>query len=142
RDLGHQYSGWLGFRDYRLRVVDRHRPRGNAHFRILIVDAPGVADVDQPAGGGDDDLRRDDGRFVSAAAFGPAVVLLLALALSGHDGPVAAVSQRARVGRVRGEHLFFGVVVVLVHGDDPGFCQAARPRADAAEAWHLRRAGD
>ena len=69
---------------------------------------------------------------VSAPAPGPAVVLLLAVALSEHDAAVAAVPQRPGVGRVRGQHVFHRVADVLVHGHDSGPGHAARPGPDSA----------
>ena len=63
-----------------------------------------------------------------AAAPGPAVVLLLAAAVSEHDDALAAVPQRAGLGRVRREHLLHRVAVVLVHGHDPRPGHAPRPR--------------
>ena len=55
----------------------------------------------QPLRRGDDALRGRLRRPVSAAAPGPAVVLLLAVPLPQHDGPVAAVPQPAGLGRLR-----------------------------------------
>ena len=49
-----------------------------------------------------------------------------------HDEPLAAVPQRAGLGRVRREHLLHRVAVVLVHGHDPRSGHAPRPRHAAA----------
>ena len=61
-----------------------------------------VAHQHQPLRRGDDALRRHAGRALSAAASRAAVVLLLARPVPVDDGRVAAVSQRAAVGRRRG----------------------------------------
>ena len=50
---------------------------------------------------------------------GPALALLLAAALSQHDGPLAAVAQPADLGRLRRLDLRHGVAAVLVRRADP-----------------------
>ena len=64
--------------------------------------------------------------LVPAAAPGPAVVLLLAVPLSQHDGALAAVPQPAGLGRVRGHDLLHRVAAVLVRRPDPRPGDAAR----------------
>ena len=51
---------------------------------------------------------------VSVAASGPAVGFLLAVAVSRHDGTLAAVPQPAGLGRFCSQHLFHGLALVLV----------------------------
>ena len=69
---------------------------------------------------------------VPAAAPGAALVLLLAVALSEHDGTLAAVPQSAGLGRVRGLDLRHRLALVLVHRPDPRPGHAARPRTQPA----------
>ena len=130
--LGHQHSRGLGIHDYRLRLVDRHRPRGHVDFGDPAAAAPKVANLDQSHRRSHDDLRPDVRGHVSAAAPGTALVLLLAAAISQHDAVVAAVPQRAGVGCFRGQHLLSGVVAVLVHGHDSGPGHAPRSGHDTA----------
>ena len=68
----------LGLCDRQFRVVDRHRARRHADLGDSALAASEMADVDQSLRRGDDALRRDLRRAVSAVAPGPAVVLLLA----------------------------------------------------------------
>ena len=69
---------------------------------------------------------------VSAAAHGPAAVLLLDGALPEHDGHLAAVSQPADLGFFRGGHVCDRLAAVLVRGTDSRPGDAARPRPSAA----------
>ena len=59
-------------------------------------------------------------------------VFLLAAALPGHDGAVAAISQPAGVGRFRRQHLFHGVADLLVVGVVPDL---ATVRDKAETKW-------
>ena len=124
----------LGLRHRQLRLVDRHRPRRHADLGHPAAAAPEVAHVDQPLRRGDDAVRRRLRRPVSAVAHGPAVVLLLAVPLSQHDGAVAAVPQPAGLGRVRRHDLLHRVAAVLVRRPDPRPGDAARPREEPARA--------
>src|SRR5207248_2865850 len=119
RDMGNRYSSRVGIRDYEFRVVDRHWPRGNANLRDPLAPASEVAHLDQPSGRSDDHLCRHVRGTVSALAPWPALVLLFPASLSQHDGTLAAISQRAGLGRFRRQYLFYGVAAVLVHGHDP-----------------------
>ncbi len=98
---------------------------------ILLLDAPEMADFDQPAGRGHDHLRRHVRRPVPPAAPGPAVVLLLAAALpqtrwgSGRSSAVpwsGTCSRSAPISPIS--------LLVLVHGHDPRPGHAARPGED------------
>ena len=102
RHLGHQYSGRLGIRDRQLRLVDRYRPRRHADLGDSSAAESIVAQCDQPLRRSDDAFRGDVRGHVPGAAYGPPVAGLLAVALSEHDGALAAVPQPAGVGRVRG----------------------------------------
>ncbi len=127
RHLGHQHPGRLGLRDHQLRLVDRHRPRRHADLGDPAAVPAGVAHLDQPLRRGDDAVRGGLRRPVPAAPLGPAVARLLAVPLSEHDGPLAAVPQPADLGRLRGLHLRHGVAAVLVRRPDPRPGDAARP---------------
>ena len=72
--------------------------------------------------------------LVSAVAPGPALALLLAVALSEHDGPLAAVPQPAGVGRVRRVDLRHRLAVVLVRRADSRPGDAARSARTTARA--------
>ena len=128
RHLGHRYSGRLGFRHNGFRLVDRDRSCRHVDLRHLVAVAPAVADFHQPHCRSDDHLRRDVRRAVSVVAPGPALVLLLAVAISEHHAALAAVPQRAGLGRVRGQHLLHRLADLLVHGHDSRPGDAARPR--------------
>ena len=82
RHLGPASAERLGLRHHRLRVVDRNRPRRHAHLGLPAADAPEMAHLDQPHRRGHDHFRRDVRGPVPADAPGPAVVLLLAGAVS------------------------------------------------------------
>ena len=105
---------------------------GHLHLGGPAAAAPEVAHLDQPLRRGDDAVRGRDGRPLSAPAPRPALVLLLACALSRHDGPVAAMAQPAGVGLLRDRHLPHRLAAVLVPGPDPRPGDAARPRAGHA----------
>ena len=81
---------------------------------IPVAAASEVAHLDQPFRRSDDALRGGLRRAVPAAAPGAAMGFLLAPALPGHDGPLAAISQSAGMGRICGQHLFHSVAHVLV----------------------------
>ena len=101
---------------------------------ILLLLQPEVAQLDQPLRRGHDALRRGLRRHVPAAAPGPPVAVLLAVALPQHHERAAAVPQPAGLGRVRGLHLRHRLAAVLVHRADPRSGHAARPRAATAFA--------
>src|SRR6202158_6193767 len=69
-------------------------------------------------------------------------VRLLYVPVPQHDGHLAAITQPARLGRLRRLHLLHGVFDVLVCRSDPGLCHAARPRNIARQAKNVRHAGD
>ncbi len=58
RRLGPQDAGQLGVAHRQLRLLDRHRPRRDPDLGDPVPAAAEVADLDQPLGGGHDDLRR------------------------------------------------------------------------------------
>src|SRR5262249_61927235 len=87
-------------------------------------------------------LRSRLRRTVPAVAHGAAVVLLLAPAVSEHDGPVAAVPQPARLGRVRRRDLLHGFAAVLVRRPDPRPGDTPRPLAEPRRPCDLRYPGD
>ena len=129
RDLGQQHPGRLGVRHHQLRLVDRHRPRRHADLGDSAAVPPAVAHVDQPLRRGDDAVRRRVRGDVPAAAHRPSVAGgLLAVPVSEHDGPVAAVPQPADLGRVRGVDLRHRVGAVLVHRSRARHGDAARSR--------------
>ncbi len=99
RRVGQQHPGGLGLRDHQLRVVDRHRPRGHVHLGHPAPARAAVAHEHQPLRRGDDPLRRRAGGPVPAPAPRAAVVRLLARPLSGDHAGLAAVQERAAVGR-------------------------------------------
>ena len=69
---------------------------------------------------------------------GAALGLLLADAVSQHDGPVAAVAQPAGLGRLRGLDLRDGLAPVLVRRADPRPGDPARPGEEPLGPVHLR----
>ena len=130
RHLGQQHPGRLGVRHHQLRLVDRYRPRRHADLGDSAALPPAVAHLDQPLRRGDDALRGGLRGDVPAAPHRPAVAGgLLAVPVSEHDGPVAAVPQPADLGRVRGLDLRHGVGAVLVHRPRARHGDAARSRA-------------
>ena len=70
RDLGSQPHRRLGLRHHELRVLGRHRPRGDADLGDPVPDATEVAHVDEPRGRSDDDLRGDLRRTLSGHPHG------------------------------------------------------------------------
>ena len=102
----------------------------------------GVADLDQPVRRGDDPLRRGLRRPVPAPAPGPALGLLLAAAVSQHDGDVAAVAQPADLGRLRRLDVCHRLAPVLVRRADPRPGDPARPGEEQVGAIRLRHPGD
>ncbi len=142
RRLGDRRPGDVGVRDRQLRLVDRHRPRRYADLGDPAAAQAGLADVDQPVRRGDDPLRRGLRRAVPAVAPGPALGLLLAAAVSQHDGPLAAVAQPAHLGRLRRLDLRHGVAAVLVRRPDPRPGHAEGPGEEPLGALYLRHPGD
>ena len=138
RNLGRQYADRVGLRDRELCLVDRHRARWHVHLGDPAATAPVVAHFDQPVHGGDDAIRRRLRRAVSDPAPRPPAVLLLASALSRHDGPLAAVSQPARVGRFCRLHLCDGIAGVLVCRSAARSRDHARPGGDTFQGADLR----
>ena len=128
------------FAHHQLRLVDRHRPRRHVHLRHPPAPRAAVAHVDQPLRRGDDALRGRAGGALPALPPGPAVVRLLARPLpvrrwaSGRSSRVVApVGRRrghARTSRSRSSSGTSGLI--------PDLAAAARSRADAAAAAHLR----
>ena len=82
---------------------------------ILLLLHAKMAHGHQPPDRGDDFIRGDVRRHVSAVAPGAALGFLLAASVSRHDEFVAAISQPAGVGCVCREHLFHRVADFLVH---------------------------
>ena len=120
----------LGLRHHQLRLVDRDRPRRDAHLRDPAPAAAAVAHLDQPLRGGDDALRRGLRGHVPDPAHGPPLGgRLLADALPEHDGPLAQLPQPPHLGRVRGLDLRHGLRPLLVRGPHPRPRDAARPGA-------------
>src|ERR1017187_8884148 len=111
------------------------------HFGGAASDAPAVGRLDQSLCRGHDGLRPGDRRHVSDHPPGPALVLLLADALSQRDGPVAPVAQPAGLGLFRDFGLLAAFADVLVSGTDPGLCHLARSGARARRTNYLRPAG-
>ena len=70
---------------------------------------------------------------------GPALAVLLALAVPEHDGALAAVAQPAGLGRVRGLHLRHRLAAVLVRRPDPRPGDAAGPHEVEGRRHDLRR---
>ena len=141
----------VGVRHHQLRLVDRHRPRRHAHLRDSAALQAAVAHVDQPLRRSDDDLRRHVRGDLPDLPHRPSVAGgLLAVPVSQHDGPVAAVPQPAHLGRVRGldlRHRLGGVLVRRPHprpGDDARSRgvegQAGRSSASCRSAGAARRA--
>src|ERR1051325_11380966 len=116
--MGRQSTGWLGLRDYQLRVVDWHWPRGNIDFSDSPAPATKVANVHQSLRGSDDAIRGRASGHVSDLPPRPAVACVLAVPLPEHNGNLAAISQPPDVGRVRCFDLCNGVSAVLVHWID------------------------
>ena len=104
----------MGLRDRQLRLVDRDRPRRHVDLGDSALAQARLADVDQPIRRGDDAVRRGLRGLVSALAPGTPLALLLAAALSQHDGPLAAVAQSADLGRIRRLDVCHGFALVLV----------------------------
>src|SRR5215475_8649705 len=123
-------------------MVDRDRACGHADLGDPVVAQSEVAHLDQSLRRGDDDLRRDVRRNVSAAAPGPSVAVLLALSLSEHHERAAAIPQPASLGRLRGFDLLHGFAALLVRRLDSRSGDATRPGAFARGAHHIRNAGD
>src|SRR5438067_6625116 len=65
RRVGPQSDRGMGLRHHKLRVLDRHRPRGKVDFGDSPAAPAAVAHGNQSIGGGDDDLRRDVRRALS-----------------------------------------------------------------------------
>jgi len=65
RSLGPSHTDQLGLADRQFRLLDRHRPCRDTDFGHPLPAAAEVADLDQPGGGGDDDLRRGLRRHLS-----------------------------------------------------------------------------
>ena len=140
--MGHQHPGGVGLRHRQLRLVDRHRPRRHADLGHSAAAASEMAHVDQPLRRGDDAVRRRLRRPVSAVAHGPAVVLLLAVPLSQHDGDLAAVPQPAHLGRVRRLDLLHRVAAVLVRRPHSGPGHPPRSHEQSLGPDRLRHPGD
>ena len=138
---GNNVPGGVGVRHHQLRLVDRHRPRRHADLRDSAALQAAVAHVDQPLRRSDDDLRRACARRSSRSST-PAALAggLLAVPVSQHDGPVAAVPQPADLGRVRGLDLRHRLGRVLVRRPDSRPGDDARSRGVAGEAGDLRHA--
>src|SRR3954471_18784848 len=77
---------------------------------------------------------------VSAAAPRTPLVVLLAAAISGHHGPLAAVPQPAGMGCVRCGNVFYRFSSVLVFRAVARSRSGARSGADAAQAAAVRNA--
>ena len=131
--------GWA-FADHQLRLVDRHRPRRHADLRDPAALQAAVAHVDQPLRRSDDDLRGHVRRDLPGLPHRPSVARgVLAVPVSQHDGPVAAVPQPAHLGRLRGLDLRHGVGGVLVRRPDPRLRDDAGSRGVEGQAGHLRQ---
>ena len=100
-------DGWeaqppdVGDVHHHVRVLDRHRPRGDADLRDPVPVPGQVAHVDLPRLGGDDHLRRHDGGPVPGHPRRPHVVRVLAAPVPERAVPVAELPLAARLGRVR-----------------------------------------
>ena len=118
---GHLGSGpadHVGLGHHQLRLVDRHWPRGNAHFRDSLSAAPALAHSRQPRRRSDDDFHRHVRRHFSAHSHRAHLVWLVAVAVAQREQHLAAVPLAADVGRVRRLDLFHGVRALLVYGLD------------------------
>src|SRR5881628_1931260 len=124
---------------HELRVLDRHRPRGHTDLRDPLPLSSALADVDLPRGGGDDDLRRDDGGALPADPRRAHVVRLLPAAVPEPAGPVAELPVAARLGRVRDLDLPLDQHGVLHRRAGPRHRGAPR-RVDRLAAADLRDA--
>ena len=139
RHLGQQHPGRLGVRHHQLRLVDRHRPRRHADLGDSAALQAAVAHVDQPLRRSDDDLRRHVRGDLPGLPHRPSVARgLLAVPVSQHDGPVAAVPQPAHLGRVRRLDLRHGLGRVLVRRPHPRPGDDARSRGVEGQARRLR----
>ena len=141
--MGHQHSGRLGLRDYQLRVVDRHRPRGHAHLGDPAALQTDMAHLDQSLRRSDDALRGRQRSDIPDPAYGTSLARdLLAVPVSEHDGRVAAVPQPAHLGRLRGLDIRDRLAAVLVRGTHSRSRDAARSIGIKSRPGHLRGARD
>src|SRR4051812_33276662 len=117
----------MGISDSHLRLVDRHWTCGHVHLRIPVLDAPKVAEFDQPVRRGNDDFCSPLRRDVSRPASGPAMGRLLAGAVSEFIWRLAAVSVATCLGFLRGFYLPDGFDPVLGSRPHPGLRLPTRP---------------
>ena len=69
------------------------------------------------------------------------MAFLLAVSVPKHDVVLAAISQPARLGRLRRLYLPDGLALILVRRTDSGFGHAARPSPHSGQADYLRISG-
>ncbi len=129
---GNNSPGVLGLRYYEFRVLDRHRARRHADLGHFISPAAEMADQHQPRRRSHDDLRRDLRLDLPRHPHGPDLVRLLDGAVSEPDVDLAEFPQPAALGRVRGFHVLYRLVVVLVSGHDSGHGDVPRPGDEAS----------
>ena len=141
RHLGAQQHRRLGVRHHQLRVLDRHRPRRDADLGHPAAVPAAVAHVDQPLGGGDDDLRGHVRRAVPAHPHGAPLGRVLHLPVLPQPArpAVGELPLAAGVGRVRDQHLLHDLARLLVPRHDPRPGDAARSRDGGHQEDHLPR---
>src|SRR6202000_3069375 len=111
--------------------------RRHVYFRDSFITAPEMAHHDQSLHGGDDLVRSVLRRDVSPAPSRQAVRVFLAAAVSRHDVSFAAISQPARLGRLRRQHLFSRLIDVLVSRRDARPGDRSRQAENEMEKNHL-----
>src|SRR5262249_61391207 len=101
-------------------VVYRRRSCRHVDFRDSFVAAPEMATVDQPIRRSDDLVRRRLRRNLSTDSFGTAMVCLLVIPISKHDGRSTPVSEPTGLGRFCGVYVLHSFAAVLVSWLDSG----------------------
>ena len=139
RGVGHHHPGGVGLCDRQFRLVDRYRPRRNAHLGDSAAAETRLANFHQSILGSDDAVRRRASRHVPDSAPGPPLAALLADSLPQLDVAVAQSAQPADLGRVRGFHLPDRIADFLVHRPGAGSGNHARSRQAQLAEVHLRR---
>ena len=125
-------AGHVGGLHHHLRLLDRYRPRRNPDLGDPVPLPLAVAHRGLPRHRSDDGLRGDDGRALPDHSHRPAVVLLLAAALSERPVPLAEFQVAADLGRLRDLHLPHGFHHVPLRGTGAGHRRRAGQDAGLA----------
>ena len=141
RHLGEQHPRRLGLGHRLLRLVDRHRPRRDAHLRHPPAPPAELAELDQPVRRGDDGLRGRLRRHVPDPPPRAPVAPLLAPAAPGDALDVAQLPEPPHLGRLRRLDLRHDLDRLLVRRHAPGPRDPPRPREGEGRPVRLRHGG-